>query len=85
MNLTSDITIEFAPERRGSATAELRFRTDTQQNPTRTVALTGNGTAPNIDVSTRSVQLGALPVDNSNSSVISINNTGTAGVELNIS
>jgi hypothetical protein len=49
------ITVEFTPTRRDEFDAELRFRTDTPQQPRRTVDITGNGTAPDVRLSTQSV------------------------------
>ena len=81
-NSDANITIEFTPTRRDKFDAELRFRTDTPQQPRRTVEITGNGTAPDVRLSTQSVAFSDTDLDGQDTGTVTITNDGTEAVQL---
>ncbi|WP_311173112.1 choice-of-anchor D domain-containing protein [Halobellus ordinarius] len=80
------VTVAFAPtERADGLSASLQFRSDTPSNPDRSVALTGAGEAPAVDVNTTSLTFGDVDVDGSSATqTVRINNTGDRNLTVGL-
>jgi subtilisin-like proprotein convertase family protein len=79
-----DIMIEFDPVAAGSASAELRIASDDLDEPLVTVALSGNGTVPDIDLSETILTFGEQGVNQGATApmTLTISNVGDAKLTI---
>lgn len=71
------VTLQFKPTAVGSRSATAVVSTSDPINPTRSVALSGSGMAPNVVVSPMNLSFGQVRVGQPQSLSISLQNTGT--------